>query len=639
MIRHYQLVLQITFLMNPGMLRFICCLVFLFTFFQNASAQCSSHISTFPYQEGFENNNGNWVPGGTASEWSWGTPIKPVINGAASGTKAWITGTLTQSSYSNSQNSTLTSPCFNFSGLTNPYIRFKLFWETEKKYDGASLQYSTNGGATWQLLGSHADYTACPSSNWFNTNSITALGSPGWSGNIQPTAPCPGGAGDGSGAWVTAQKSLSFLAGQSNVRFRFRFAAGNVCNNYDGFAVDDIWIGEAPTSNADFSFSCGASNQVSFTSSAILCNAGYSWNFDDPASGAENISTLANPNHFFSAAGEYNVRLVVTSSLSAPVTITKTVKIIELNVVQQNEILCAGDQNVNLSVTVIPAGNYNYSWNTTPVHTNANITGAGAGTYMVQVSGDEACPATESITITEPAALVTSASVQQPLCDNNNGSISINASGGVAGYSYEWNPLVSTTSSASGLAPGNYSVIIRDQNGCSNSITSTLINQDDLFLNLGNDTVICDRNDWLLQPGNYAFYNWQNGSSNPVFQVTESGLYYVEVGDNNGCIASDSIRISFDCNDLYFPNAITANNDGRNDAFGALGELSTVKIFSLRIYGRWGNLVYQSADPAGKWDGKFKGKEQPNGSYAWIAEYQLNGREPMVRKGTVTIIR
>src|SRR5688500_6823717 len=78
-----------------------------------AFSQCTTPISIFPYSENFETSNGNWTPGGTASDWSWGTPIKPVINSAASGTKCWITGTLTQSSYYNNQNSTLTSPCFH----------------------------------------------------------------------------------------------------------------------------------------------------------------------------------------------------------------------------------------------------------------------------------------------------------------------------------------------------------------------------------------------------------------------------------------------------------------------------------------------------------------------------------------------
>src|SRR5215204_3713188 len=94
--------------------------IFLFFFLliigMSSVAQC---VTTFPYSQDFEASNGNWTPGGTASDWSWGTPLKPVINAAASGSKCWVIGTLTQSSYSNNQNSTLTSPCFDFSTLTS----------------------------------------------------------------------------------------------------------------------------------------------------------------------------------------------------------------------------------------------------------------------------------------------------------------------------------------------------------------------------------------------------------------------------------------------------------------------------------------------------------------------------------------
>ena len=62
---------------------------------QNTVAQCASPIATFPYNEDFEITNGAWTPGGTGSDWAWGTPTKPVITGAGSGTKCWVIGGLT----------------------------------------------------------------------------------------------------------------------------------------------------------------------------------------------------------------------------------------------------------------------------------------------------------------------------------------------------------------------------------------------------------------------------------------------------------------------------------------------------------------------------------------------------------------
>ncbi len=109
-------------------------------------AQCATPISTFPYNEGFETTNGDFTTGGTASDWAWGIPAKPVITGAATGTKCWIVGGLTGSSYNDGERSWLQSPCFDFTTLQYPHISFNVFWETERRFDGAGFQYSTRPG-------------------------------------------------------------------------------------------------------------------------------------------------------------------------------------------------------------------------------------------------------------------------------------------------------------------------------------------------------------------------------------------------------------------------------------------------------------------------------------------------------------
>ena len=232
---------------------------YMFCFLQKANAQCATPINIFPYTEGFEATDGNWTIGGTASDWAWGTPAKPVINAAANGSnKCWIVGGLTGSFYNNGERSWLQSPCFDFTTVQHPYISFSVFWEMEQRFDGAGFQYSTNLGASWTNVGSVTDVPNCLNTNWFNYSAITNINGlatvkDGWSGNIQPTSgSCLGGFG--SSQWVNAQHTIPNLAGVPNVIFRFIFGAGTTCNNYDGFAVDDVLIGEAPPSNAMFSF-------------------------------------------------------------------------------------------------------------------------------------------------------------------------------------------------------------------------------------------------------------------------------------------------------------------------------------------------------------------------------------------------
>ena len=162
-------------------------------FLQKANGQCATPINIFPYTEGFETSNGNWTSGGTANDWAWGTPNKPVITGAAGGsTKCWIVGGLIGSAYNNGERSWLQSPCFDFTTVQHPYISFSVFWEMEQKFDGAGFQYSTNLGATWTNVGSVSDPSNCLNTNWFNFSPVTNMNGlatirDGWSGDRKST--------------------------------------------------------------------------------------------------------------------------------------------------------------------------------------------------------------------------------------------------------------------------------------------------------------------------------------------------------------------------------------------------------------------------------------------------------------------
>lgn len=349
-------------------------------------------------------NDGNWTRGGMGTDWAWGSPVKAVINSAGSGSNCWIVGGLTGNSYTDGQASFLQSPCFDFTSLQYPYITFKVFWEMEQQFDGGSFQYSIDNGINWINVGSASDPVNCLNTNWFNNSSVTYLAPltsvrHGWSGNIQPTAgSCRGG--NGSNGWLTARHTMPYLAGQPNVIFRFLFGAGTICNNYNGFAIDDVNISEAPQNQAGFTYTCSNSNTVEFVNTSTPCPTRFSWNFGDPASGANNTSSASNPTHIFSAPGNYTVTLTVSGPDNAASTTTAEISVLGLSTSIISPADCVSGTGGSASVAVTGrATDLSFNWNSSPVQSTSIAGNLNAQTYMVTVTAPETCPASAEVTI------------------------------------------------------------------------------------------------------------------------------------------------------------------------------------------------------------------------------------------------
>lgn len=527
----------------------------LFLFFSciftlGTKAQC---IGSFPYTEGFETGTGGWVTGGTSSDWAWGTPNHFFINTAGGGNKSWCVGGLNGSFYNDSQLSYLMSPCFDFTGVDYPWISFKIFWETEWKWDGLTFQYSLDGGSTWTNLGAYNDTENCLTQNWFNHDNITWLSSAspkhGWSGRVGLTSgSCMGG--NGSGEWITAKHCMGVVAGHANVRFRFLFGSGSTCNNFDGVAIDDVFIANAPSNATTFTAICTGASTVSFTSSSSQCPTSFSWNFGDPGSGSDNFSTLENPTHTYSSPGTYNVSLTVAGPCNAPATYTGSVSVLEANVEGTN-VVCHGQNNGAAAVSVVGgSGAYTYLWNTTPAQTTATISGLAPGTYTVTVSEPGNCSAQAGITITEPDELV-AATTTKPSChDTCNGSAMATVTGGTMPYSFDWG--TGTNDTLNGICMGSYTVTVTDANGCNTSQTAIVEESPSPVLEC-NDLVICTGSQGLLTATGAATYTWfplyglSSGTGSTVMASPEVTTGYLLTGVSaNGCTGTLDIMVTVD---------------------------------------------------------------------------------------------
>jgi gliding motility-associated-like protein len=89
---------------------------------------------------------------------------------------------------------------------------------------------------------------------------------------------------------------------------------------------------------------------------------------------------------------------------------------------------------------------------------------------------------------------------------------------------------------------------------------------------------------------------------------------------------------------LEMPNVFTPNNDGLNDAFEVKFP-DFIKTFRMRIFDRWGKIIFDTTNPLQGWDGKYKGLNQDTGNYTWLITLtDLHGKTENA-SGSVLLIR
>jgi hypothetical protein len=166
-------------------------------------------------------------------------------------------------------------------------------------------------------------------------------------------------------------------------------------------------------------------------------------------------------------AGTYCVTVTDMSggSFDTCVDITEPMALIAATVVDSNttcNLFSDGGATAFVTGGTAP---YNYLWSNSA--TTASITGIVASSYNVTLTDANGCQSTSSVTITEPAALAIALTSTEEMNSDMDGTATASVTGGTAGYSYLWDTdPVQTTSTATGLSTGTYSVMVTDANGC-----------------------------------------------------------------------------------------------------------------------------------------------------------------------------
>ncbi len=224
------------------------------------------------------------------------------------------------------------------------------------------------------------------------------------------------------------------------------------------------------------------------------------------------------------------------------------------------------------------------------------------------------------------------------LCDNDTINLSVPLFGP---FTYLWSTgdsVQSTKVASPGLVWFTVS-----QEECFASDSVNVYSLDKPYLDLEDYLLLCNNEKVVLTvPQQNAKVIWQNNFESFTYQlINYEGV--VEVKASNKCgVDSQTVNVELkDCYcDLIFPNAITSNSDNLNDVFKPVVNCTKLESYNLKIYNRWGEKLFSSADISNGWDANYNGLKVPQGVYFFIAEYKgiENGfSQSKIEKGIITV--
>jgi hypothetical protein len=177
------------------------------------------------------------------------------------------------------------------------------------------------------------------------------------------------------------------------------------------------------------------------------------------------------------------------------------------------------------------------------------IEGLSEGLYTFTITDGNGNEVSEEVILESPEMLDIEGIVGNPQCQGtNDGSVELSVTGGVAPYSFKWSD-GSENQTLSGVAAGNYSVMVTDANNCSNEATFTLTNTTALSLETVVNQPSCQEGTLgsiSLSPSGgtepYS-YTWSNGAEEASIDGLQDGYYRVTITDQNGCQFNRTIPI------------------------------------------------------------------------------------------------
>jgi len=148
----------------------------------------------------------------------------------------------------------------------------------------------------------------------------------------------------------------------------------------------------------------------------------------------------------------------------------------------------------------------------------------------------------------------------------------------------------------------------------------------------------------IYTSGTAANWNWTPATNlscstceSPVASPIQTTLYVVNVKASDGCEDTAQTKIFVRQTNVYVPQAFSPNNDGVNDF--AVVFANNPKSFSMKIYNRWGELVFESNDVNNPWNGTYKGADCPQDNYTYILDVTMQNGKYYHRQSSILLLR
>lgn len=321
---------------------------------------------------------------------------------------------------------------------------------------------------------------------------------------------------------------------------------------------------------------------------------------------------------------------------------------ITIEILQGIEVVTLGETNITCeeqfgSIEVSVTGGvepYTYLWSNGA--STSTVEDLPAGSFSLTVTAANGCESISEYNITsDDIPQIESLDIISPICSEDNelqgGMITVFVAGNDVFYSYsiDGGATFQEENIFTNVSETSGTITVQDLNGCTVSQEYTFDGVDYPTVNIeASSTELCTDNITLsIMSAENETINWSSGETTNSITVDAAGTFSVSVTNAANCFTEAEIVLS-ECLNYDIPNLFTPNNDGTNDTFGLVTESENI-TYTLRIYSRWGTLVYEGN---GEWDGNVDSKPFPADVLSYVFEVNLRN-ETIMEVGDLTLIR